>query len=133
MATSARSWVEVGGALRRYEVNGVELLDGYGEDEMCSGARGQPLIPWPNRLRDGRYEFDGATQQLPLSEADRVTLEHVLHPQAGPPRAISRAVARGRAGMTAPSIREDHAGQGAASHARQRERLATPAARLSRW
>jgi aldose 1-epimerase len=107
--------VEVGGALRRYEVDGVELLDGYGEDEMCSGARGQPLIPWPNRLQDGRYEFDGATYQLPLSEpekrnaihglvrwanwtvreraADRVTVEHVLHPQAGYPFTLHVAIA----------------------------------------
>ena len=106
--------VEVGGALRRYEVDGVELLDGYGPDDMCSGARGQPLIPWPNRLRDGRYEFGGATHQLPLSEPekrnaihglvrwanwtvheradDRVTLEHVLHPQAGYPFTMHLAI-----------------------------------------
>nr|WP_219420306.1 hypothetical protein [Pseudonocardia nigra] len=47
--------VEVGGGLRSYVADGRELLDGYAEDEMATSARGQPLIPWPNRLRDGQY------------------------------------------------------------------------------
>jgi aldose 1-epimerase len=59
---------EVGGALRRYRVDGHDLLDGYGEDEMCTGARGQSLIPWPNRIRHGRYDWHGRTEQLDLSE-----------------------------------------------------------------
>ena len=37
--------VEVGGGLRSYVAEGRELLDGYAEDEMASGVRGQPLIP----------------------------------------------------------------------------------------
>jgi aldose 1-epimerase len=44
------------------------VIDGYGVEERCSGARGQPLIPWPNRLRDGRYTWDGSEHQLSLSE-----------------------------------------------------------------
>ena len=36
---------------------GVPVLDGYGVGEMCSGGRGQHLLPWPNRVRDGRYRF----------------------------------------------------------------------------
>lgn len=59
---------EVGGALRRYTVDERDLLDGYGEDEMCTGARGQSLIPWPNRIRHGRYDWRGRTEQLDLSE-----------------------------------------------------------------
>jgi aldose 1-epimerase len=30
---------------------------------MCSSGRGQVLIPWPNRLEDGSYEFDGRRHQ----------------------------------------------------------------------
>ena len=60
--------VEVGGGLRSYAVDGRELLDGYGEHERATAARGQPLIPWPNRLRDGRYVWDGEEHQVPLSE-----------------------------------------------------------------
>jgi aldose 1-epimerase len=59
---------EVGGGLRSYGVDGVELLDGYGIDQMCTGARGQTFIPWPNRIADGRYDFGGETYQLPLTE-----------------------------------------------------------------
>ncbi|HEU4974855.1 MAG TPA: aldose 1-epimerase family protein [Baekduia sp.] len=98
---------EVGATVRRYRLGDWDVLDGFGVDEMCSGARGQSLIPWPNRLRDGRYTFAGAELQLPLSEpgahnaihglvrwapwtaADGdeswVRMEHVLHPQAGYP------------------------------------------------
>jgi aldose 1-epimerase len=51
--------VEVGGGLRSYSAGGRELVDGYRADEMSSSGRGQVLIPWPNRLQDGSYEFDG--------------------------------------------------------------------------
>src|SRR5262245_8521568 len=74
---------------------------------MCSSGRGQVLIPWPNRIQDGSYEFDGRRHQLPLTEpelgnaihglvrwetwhaaqhgADRVVVKHVVHPQPGYP------------------------------------------------
>lgn len=99
--------VEVGGGLRAYRVGARELLDGYAATERATGARGQTLIPWPNRLEDGRYDWDGETHQLPLSEPakhnaihglvrwanwtlaertqDRVVLRHLLHPQPGYP------------------------------------------------
>ncbi len=102
--------VEVGGALRSYVAAGHELLDGYSAQERCTSARGQPLIPWPNRLRDGRYDFGGEQHQLPLSEPakhnaihglvrwanwravarteSRVTMTHLLHPQSGWPFAL---------------------------------------------
>ena len=60
--------VEVGAGLRRYQVAGRDVIDGYALAEHADGGRGQALMPWPNRLRDGRYEWDGETQQLPLSE-----------------------------------------------------------------
>jgi aldose 1-epimerase len=99
--------VEVGGGLRSYVAGGRELLDGYAQDEMATGARGQPLIPWPNRLRDGRYTWEGNQHQTPLSEPEKgnaihgflrfanwtclgqttsqVDLGHVLHPRPGYP------------------------------------------------
>jgi aldose 1-epimerase len=51
--------VEVGGGLRSYSVDGRAVLDGYGENELCTSGRGQVLIPWPNRLQGGSYEFSG--------------------------------------------------------------------------
>ena len=41
-------------------------------------AAGQNLIPWPNRIRDGRYTFEGSTQQLALSEPARHNASHGL-------------------------------------------------------
>lgn len=79
---------EVGAALRRYVVGGVDVLDGYPSTEMCSGARGQSFIPWPNRIAEGRYTFAGEDQQLPLTEPGagnaihgltRWTPWHLLH------------------------------------------------------
>jgi aldose 1-epimerase len=102
--------VEVGGGLRSYDDAAGPMLDGYEEAEVCSGGRGQPLIPWPNRVRDGRYQFAGADQQLALTEpaqqnaihglvrwanwdladrdADRLTMAYTLHPQPGWPGTV---------------------------------------------
>jgi aldose 1-epimerase len=106
--------VEVGGGLRSYSAGGRELVDGYRTDEMSSSGRGQVLIPWPNRLQDGSYEFDGRHHQLPLSEPERrnaihglvrwtawtvverqphrVVLEHVLYPQPGYPFSLGISI-----------------------------------------
>ncbi|HYS02806.1 MAG TPA: aldose 1-epimerase family protein [Candidatus Eisenbacteria bacterium] len=69
---------EVGGGIRTYEVAGRGILDGYALDEMCTFARGAALIPWPNRLQDGRYTFDGHDYQTPLTEPDRQNAIHGL-------------------------------------------------------
>ena len=61
--------VEVGGGLRSYSAGGRDLVDGYGADEMSSSGRGQVLIPWPNRLQDGSYEFDGTSPPAPAERA----------------------------------------------------------------
>jgi aldose 1-epimerase len=60
--------VEVGGGLRSYRASGADVLDGYSRDDICNGARGQLLVPWPNRIRGGRYTFGGVDLQLPLTE-----------------------------------------------------------------
>jgi aldose 1-epimerase len=70
--------VEVGGGLRRWQVGGVDVLDGYDQDELCVGGAGQVLAPWPNRIRDGSYVFDGVRHQLPLTEPDRHNAIHGL-------------------------------------------------------
>src|SRR5499427_7600714 len=115
--------VEVGGGVRSYSVGGRELLDGYGANEMSSSGRGQVLIPWPNRLQDGSYEFNGRRYQLPLNEPERrnaihglvrwstwtaterqphrVVMEHILYPQPGYPflLGISIEYALSRSGL----------------------------------
>ena len=105
---------EVGAGLRTYTLGDEELIDGYSEDEMSTVARGAPLLPWPNRLQDGRYEFGGVTYQTALTEpakhnaihgltrwrnwsaaehdSDRVLMTLLLHPKEGYPFTLSLAI-----------------------------------------
>jgi aldose 1-epimerase len=59
---------ESGATLRALTKGGRRLIDGFAEDQIPAACRGQLLMPWPNRIRDGRYIFEGAQQQLALSE-----------------------------------------------------------------
>lgn len=68
--------VEVGGGIRVYEVAGRPVLDPFPEDAMCDGAHGTVLIPWPNRLGDGRYRFDGVDYQVALNEPGKCNAIH---------------------------------------------------------
>ncbi len=74
---------------------------------MSGSGRGQVLIPWPNRIKDGSYEFDGQLHQLAINdveeqdaihglvrwaawhvgerESHRVLMQHRIHPQPGYP------------------------------------------------
>lgn len=68
--------VEVGGGVRTYSWAGRPVLNPYALSEMCDGAHGTPLIPWPNRLADGRYEFDGTEYQVALTEPEKRNAIH---------------------------------------------------------
>lgn len=70
--------VEVGGALRDLRVGDRPLIDGYPASAMCDGARGQSLLPWPNRIKDGRYTWQGEKRQLGLTEPGQRTAIHGL-------------------------------------------------------
>jgi aldose 1-epimerase len=107
--------VEVGGGLRTFRVGDREVLDGYDAGEMAEAARGHVLAPWPNRLRDGVYTWDGERHRTPVTEPergtaihglvqfaswraveraeDRVVLEHLLFPRPGYPFTLRLRVA----------------------------------------
>ncbi|MDR7279614.1 aldose 1-epimerase family protein [Catenuloplanes atrovinosus] len=70
--------VEVGGGLRSYRANGVDHVSGYGDDELAAGCAGQILAPWPNRIRDGQYTFEGTQYQLFITEPERNNALHGL-------------------------------------------------------
>lgn len=74
----AATVTEAGATLRLLAKDGRRLIDGFAEDTMPSACRGQLLMPWPNRIRDGRYTFEGASLQLPLSEPARHNASHGL-------------------------------------------------------
>ena len=69
---------EVGATLRHYSLAGNGVIDGFGVDEMASGGRGQVLAPWPNRLGNGRYTFEGQAERVPLNEPERTNAIHGL-------------------------------------------------------
>jgi aldose 1-epimerase len=70
--------VEVGGGLRRYVHAGADVVMTYGEDELPPHGSGAVLMPWPNRLRGGRYVFAGQEHQLPITEVPRGNAIHGL-------------------------------------------------------
>src|SRR5262249_1982964 len=97
-----------------YTAGDGDVLDGYGAEEMATAGRGQVLIPWPNRIRDGSDESGGRGPQLPLTEPEagnaihglvrwaawsvakrepnRVVMEHTLHPQPGYPVSLALSI-----------------------------------------
>lgn len=99
--------VEVGAGLKQYTLDGVDVTGTYGDDQLPPKGCGAVLVPWPNRIRDGRYTFDGTSYQLALTEPaernaihglgrwvrwakvrhdpDRVTLRLDIAPQPGYP------------------------------------------------
>jgi aldose 1-epimerase len=68
--------VEVGGGLRLYERAGRAVVAGYAENEAAPASMGLPLVPWPNRLRDGRYPFGDRELQVPINEPERNNAIH---------------------------------------------------------
>ena len=69
---------EIGGGLRVLEHDGRQLVRPYPAGEVRPRYTGNVLAPWPNRIADGRYEFDGETHQLPLTEPERGNALHGL-------------------------------------------------------
>jgi aldose 1-epimerase len=72
------SVVQRGGALRSYSVGGVEIVDGFELDERPPAFNGAVLAPWPNRIRDGRWSFNGRQAQLPVNEPGTGSALHGL-------------------------------------------------------
>jgi aldose 1-epimerase len=70
--------VEVGGGLRRYAHSGADVVAPYAENELPPNGAGSVLMPWPNRLRGGRYTFAGGQYQVPITEVARGNAIHGL-------------------------------------------------------
>jgi aldose 1-epimerase len=59
---------ELGAGLRELRRDGNPVIAGYPPDELPPGAAGQLLLPWPNRVDQGRYTLEGRRYQLDLTE-----------------------------------------------------------------
>lgn len=76
LGDQAATVVEVGGGIRSYRHGDRDVLHPYDVDAMCDGAHGCVLLPWPNRLADGRYASDGVDYQVDITEPDKHNAIH---------------------------------------------------------
>ncbi|ROS74748.1 aldose 1-epimerase [Curtobacterium sp. PhB130] len=70
----------VGATLRSLQHQDRDLVVPFAADEVRPVFRGAVLAPWPNRVVDGRYTFDGQDHELALTEPKR---SHALHGLVG--------------------------------------------------
>ncbi|WAB81988.1 aldose 1-epimerase family protein [Microcella daejeonensis] len=69
---------EVAAALRQLTVDGHDLTQPYPESATPPFGDGIVLVPWPNRVRDGRWTLDGEAQQLDITEVAKNNAIHGL-------------------------------------------------------
>ncbi|WP_207454129.1 aldose 1-epimerase family protein [Desertivibrio insolitus] len=69
---------QVGAALRTLQVGGVDVIEPHPETSTPPFGNGTVLVPWPNRVRDGKWQLDGIDQQLVLTEPARLNALHGL-------------------------------------------------------
>lgn len=112
--TTRAEIAQVGAALRAFQVDGVDLVPRYADDVPTPAASGIVLVPWPNRVRDGRWSDGRETYQLAITEpkyhnashgllrfvayeegeatTDAVTLRAKVFPQTGYPFLLDTSV-----------------------------------------
>jgi aldose 1-epimerase len=105
---------EVGAGLRALVHGERHLVETHTEDARPALGMGAVLVPWPNRTAHGRWRWNGADQQLALTEPeagnaihgllrhvlyrvhersdDAITLVAVIPPQPGWPVALATGI-----------------------------------------
>lgn len=105
---------EVGASLRHLVSGGTDLVPPYPAGSPTPAGSGIVLVPWPNRVRDGRWNDDGERRQLAITEpaygnashgllrfapyrlaaasTDAVTLTATIFAQTGYPYVLGTAV-----------------------------------------
>ena len=77
-AATRPSWSRSAGGCGPTGAGGVDSSTGTARTRSAPARAGQVLAPWPNRIRDGRYTFDGEAHQLALTEPARHNAIHGL-------------------------------------------------------
>jgi aldose 1-epimerase len=95
---------EVGASVRTYAVGGRDVVLPFDEGDLAPAFSGAVLAPWPNRLRDGQYTWDGTEYQVPVTEPDRMTALHGLVAQV---RFDEVASEQGPDGTTSVTLRHE--------------------------
>jgi aldose 1-epimerase len=68
----------VGAVVRMYQVGGRDVFVPFGIDEFSPVSNSAILAPWPNRLADGAFTFEGYHGQLAINEVARMNRLHGL-------------------------------------------------------
>lgn len=127
-----------------WQVDGTEMLLTHSPDQLGEGWQGKTILPWANRIDQGRYTFGGEELQVPINEperqaalhgllgftewtpvehrSDRVVLEHLLHPHYGYPFMLALRIEFSlegggfRSTLTARNVGDRDAPFGTANH-----------------
>jgi aldose 1-epimerase len=59
-------------------IGDIHLTEPIAADASPAFCNGTVLVPWPNRVRDGRWAYDGRMLQLDITEPDRGNALHGL-------------------------------------------------------
>lgn len=70
-----------GAAVRELQFRGRDLIVPFPAGGPNPDFRGVIVAPWPNRIPDGRYTFDGADYQVPVNESGRQCALHGFTPE----------------------------------------------------
>ncbi len=72
---------DFGGVVSELVFNGIPVLDGYSQPEELQEPKWKKsgiLFPFPNRLKDGRYEWQGKSYQFPINDPHTGSALHGL-------------------------------------------------------
>ncbi|WP_353807258.1 aldose 1-epimerase family protein [Agromyces sp. SYSU T00194] len=64
--------------IRSLSIDGIDLVPSFPEDSSPPSGSGIVLVPWPNRIRDGRWMHDEQVHQLAITEPARNNAIHGL-------------------------------------------------------
>ena len=78
---SAKIYPNLGGSLQELTINGLRIVDGISHDsegliDYESSYKSSILFPFPNRIEDGAYDYQGQSHQFPVNEKP---LNNALH------------------------------------------------------
>lgn len=62
------TFISVGAAIASLKYQGRDLVVPHDPDQMPEAYKGKTLIPWPNRVKDGKYTYGGKSYELPVNE-----------------------------------------------------------------
>ena len=73
---TGNQYVISSGSLRELKWRGEDLIVPFDPNKVIPCCNGWVLAPYPNRVTNGQYSFDGEDYQMPIDEFDRQSSLH---------------------------------------------------------